>query len=448
MNTPICDFIDGYILENGTRMHMPGHKGVGELEALDITEIEGVDSLYSDTGIIRESENNATELFGSLKTCYSTQGSTQCIKAMLHLAKIYQNPKGRGYILAGRNAHSSLISAAFLLDFDIKWLYPKKSESYVSCTVKPSSLDTRLKNLKNKPFAVYVTSPDYLGNVADIKGLSDVCKKHGVLLLVDNAHGAYLKLCGASEHPIDLGADLCCDSAHKTLPALTGAAYLHISKSIPNDARELMLSSVKTVMALYGSTSPSFLTLRSLDKLNALIASGKIESEQKRVISGLSRLKKRLNVCGFKLFGKEKLKLTIYAPSYGYTGTELNALLKEKGITVEFFDNDFVVFMLSSCTTDSDIYALESALTSIPKKPALSQAIPTACKLKTALSIRETIFAPKERVKVENALGRVLASFCISCPPAVSIAACGEIISEDAIKLFKYYGTEFVEVVK
>ena len=175
MNTPICDFIDGYILENGTRMHMPGHKGSGELEALDITEIEGVDSLYSDTGIIRESENNATELFGSLKTCYSTQGSTQCIKAMLHLAKIYQNPKGRGYILAGRNAHSSLISAAFLLDFDIKWLYPKKSESYVSCAVKPSSLDTRLKNLKNKPFAVYANGAVHRGSLhyLSFKSLAD-----------------------------------------------------------------------------------------------------------------------------------------------------------------------------------------------------------------------------------------------------------------------------------
>lgn len=86
--------------------------------------------------------------------------------------------------------------------------------------------------MKRKPAAVYITSPDYLGNLADIGGMSDVCRKYGVLLIVDNAHGAYLHFLPKPEHPLDLGAEMCCDSAHKTLPVLTGGAYLHISQML------------------------------------------------------------------------------------------------------------------------------------------------------------------------------------------------------------------------
>lgn len=445
MNTPICDFIDNYIKSKSIRAHMPGHKGEGELEKYDITEISGAESLYSDCGIIRQSEDNATKLFGSLKTCYSTQGSTQCIMSMLHLAKICKSPCERGYILAGRNAHSALISAACHIDFDIKWLYSKKSESYISCTVTASELDKYLCTHKKKPFAVYITSPDYLGNTSDISALSEVCNKHGVLLTVDNAHGAYTKFTVPSTHPLDLGAHMCCDSAHKTLPVLTGGAYLHISKSIPCELGKLLCENIKGVMALYGSTSPSFLTLRSLDAFNASASTFKVKQE--RVISELEKLKKQLQVCGFELLGKEKLKLTIYAPSYGYTGTEIASILEKNGIFVEFFDSDFVTIMLSACTSSSDIDFIYKALCSIPKRKAIKKPALPSCKPKQKMSIRNAIFAKKERISVQNSLGRILASPCISCPPAVSIAVCGEEINDDVLKLFKYYGTHFVEVV-
>ena len=232
MKTPICNFVRNYSARNALRLHMPGHKGTGPLgfEDLDITEIDGADSLYEAAGIIRESEKNASSLYGCA-TFYSTEGSSQCIRAMLYLAMLRAQEQGKKpKIAAGRNAHKTFLSAAALLDLDVTWICPPEQTSYLSC--KPTAEQIgELLSFDKEITAVYLTSPDYLGNLADVRGIAEVCRRHGVLLLVDNAHGAYLAFLNESLHPIALGADMCCDSAHKTLPALTGGAYLHLSKN-------------------------------------------------------------------------------------------------------------------------------------------------------------------------------------------------------------------------
>ena len=195
MKTPICDFVTEYKNSKKLRLHMPGHKGSPFLgiEEYDITEISGADVLYDAKGIIRESEENAAKLFGTKKTVYSAEGSSLSIRAMLYLAMLYAKANGRKpLIAAGRNAHRVFMTAAALLDFETEWIFPQKSENIISCEISPEYLDSFLSDMSEKPAAVYITSPDYLGNIADIKGLSDVCKKYGSLLLVDNAHGAYL----------------------------------------------------------------------------------------------------------------------------------------------------------------------------------------------------------------------------------------------------------------
>ena len=263
METPICDFVRAYAESEAIRLHMPGHKGKNllGLEALDITEIDGADSLYEASGIIQRSEENASRLFGC-PTFYSTEGSSQCIRAMLYLAMLHAKEQGkRPVIAAGRNAHKTFLTGAALLDLDVRWLYPK-GDSYLSCDLTPEEVEAVLE--KEAPTAVYLTSPDYLGNVADIAGIAKVCHRHGAILLVDNAHGAYLKFLQPSRHPMDLGADLCCDSAHKTLPVLTGGAYLHCRLQFRDWA--------KNAQALFGSTSPSYLILQSLDGANPILA--------------------------------------------------------------------------------------------------------------------------------------------------------------------------------
>ncbi len=233
MNTPICDFVQKYAKSNAERLHMPGHKGktVLGVEHLDITEIDGADTLYCANSIIKQSQENASKLFGSGSTFYSAEGSSLCIRAMIYLALLYANKFNKPRkILALRNVHKSFVSGIGLLDLNVEWYFGKNQTNYLSCTVSPEDLDAYFGRSNELPVAFYVTSPDYLGNTLDIKGISEVCKKYGVLLLVDNAHGAYLKFLDTSCHPIDLGADMCCDSAHKTLPALTGSAYLHVDR--------------------------------------------------------------------------------------------------------------------------------------------------------------------------------------------------------------------------
>ena len=152
MNTPVVDFVRRYAQQRTTRMHMPGHKGRGPLgcEERDITEIAGADELYEAEGIIAQSEANATQLFGTARTYYSTEGSSQCIRAMLHLALQMRPAKAdRPVLLAARNAHKALLYAAALLDFDIQWLWPAPDAAGALCTcpVEPEALASALDEL-------------------------------------------------------------------------------------------------------------------------------------------------------------------------------------------------------------------------------------------------------------------------------------------------------------
>ncbi len=444
MNTPICDFVAQYNAQQATRLHMPGHKGLPYLgcEGGDITEIPGADSLYDANGIIRESELNAGALFGC-RTFYSTEGSSHAIRAMLALLCRHAKEQGRGPLVwVGRNAHSAFLSAAALLELSVQWLCPPSS-TYLSCPIKADALDQRFQTANALPVAVYVTSPDYLGNQVDIAAVSEVCHRYGVLLLVDNAHGAYLKFLPRSGHPIELGADLCCDSAHKTLPVLTGGAYLHLSPGLTGFSDH----EVKESLRLFGSTSPSYLILQSLDLANRHLANGYRE-QLAECLSRSEVMKKALTAHGYTLVGSEPLKLTIATKSYGYTGGEMAALLAEQNMIAEFFDPDHVVLMLTPSLDGRDIDRLTDVLIGIPRKKRMEEPMPLFSLPQTDMTIREAMLAPFEILPVEQCRGRTLATASVSCPPAVPILVSGEVIDENSIRCFRYYGIEACKVTK
>lgn len=451
--TPICDFVNNYAKSGTVRAHMPGHKGAAFLgcEAGDITEVEGADELYGASGIIKESERIAADIFGTGETYYSAEGSSLCIRAMLFLAQIHAKERGNEgrTVLAGRNAHKTLISAGALLDLDIEWLYQSENaesganESLLSCIIDEKTLETALSRASEKPIAVYITSPDYLGNTADIAALSKVCKGYGVPLIVDNAHGAYLRFLKPCIHPIALGADMCCDSAHKTLHCLTGAAYLHINK----DAPKLFAEMAEKALSLFASTSPSYLILQSLDAFNGIYGEA-YEKKLEETAQRIEKLKRRLESFGYALIGNERLKLTLAPKSIGYTGLELAEYLRENGIECEFSDPDFTVLMFSPQTGDEGFERVEKALLSIEKRAATAENPPAVPRLERALSIREAVLSPQEKVKLENASGRILALDHCACPPAVPIAIAGERLDERAIECMKYYGIYEVSTVK
>ena len=438
MNTPVADFVQRYAKAGTARLHMPGHKGRCFLgcEPWDITEIHGADALYEAEGILAESEQNAAALFGSQRTCYSTEGSSQCIRAMLYLAVA---ASGSHTVVAARNVHRAFVSAAALLDLEIRWLWPEESRSLCGCPISPAQLEETLHSLPEPPAAVYLTSPDYLGGMAEIPALAQVCHQHGTLLLVDNAHGAYLRFLQPSLHPLDLGADLCCDSAHKTLPVLTGGAYLHLSPTAPAQLAPL----AKSALGLFGSTSPSYLTLASLDLCNRYLAEG-YPQRLAEAVKRLAKLRERLTAAGWRVEPSDPLRVTVAAPR-GVTGQELAGQLRRQGVECEYADRDFLVLMATPENTPEELAQAAAALGQCPGEANPPQ-LPLA-RGERACSIRQAAFAPRETVDAAHSLGRVCGLPTVGCPPAIPIAVSGERITPEALALFAYYGIEQVEVL-
>lgn len=441
MKTPIVNFLKSYQEKSPVRMHMPGHKGAGILgfEGMDLTEIYGADELFAAEGIIKESEQNASNLFGC-PTYYSTQGSTLCIQTMCTI--LCQDAKSKGKkpkILAGRNAHRSFIHAAALLDFEIEWLYG--NSDYLSCKIHAEDLEKAI--IESHPTAVYLTNPDYLGNLLDIKSLASVCKKHNVLLAIDNAHGAYLRFLEPSLHPIDLGADLCCDSAHKTLPVLTGGAYLHLSDSL----NQVWKNDVKHFMEYFSSTSPSYLIMASLDATNEVLDTT-FRNSLSECIQRVDGLKNTLVQYGYTILSGEPMKITISTKEFGYTGNEIANLLMECDVYPEFYDSDYIVLMPSPYNTKDDLKRLETCLCGIERKPILVNKPPKLEQSKKAMNVRQALFSSSITLDVSKSLGQVCSSVTVSCPPAILPVIPGEVISESSIEVMKYYGIETVRVVK
>ena len=443
MKKPICDFLEKYANNNPIRLHVPGHKGKSFLgyERYDLTEIDGADELYLPTGIIKESQENASRVF-KCKTFYTVEGSSHAIRSMLYLTKIYAKITGKKYkILATRNVHKSFLSACALLGAKVEWLYNSNSTNYFTNYLTASDLDNYLKNEEEKPCALFVTSPDYLGNLLDIESISKVTKKYGVLLLVDNAHGAYLNF--LDMHPILLGADMTADSAHKTLPVLTGGAYLHLS----SETFLKVENYVESALSLFGTTSPSYLILSSLDNANDYLENGYKDS-LKNFIFKLSDLKNDLKNSGYTIVGNEPLKLTIDAKKYGYYGYEIKEILQKNDICVEFYDIDYVVLMFTNEILDTELEKVKSVLLSIKKKEEIKNSIALITKPKMVLTLKEAMESLTKIVDVELSEGEIYLDFNLPCPPAVPIIMPGEEITKETIKTFKYYGVKTVKVKK
>ncbi|MBQ9347090.1 MAG: PLP-dependent transferase, partial [Oscillibacter sp.] len=452
-------------------------------EALDITEISGTETL------IRESEANAAALFASGRTVYGTGGSSQCVRAMVYLAVTQACGRPRGFgngrncappaiaggqprpvLVAARNAHKSLLYAAALCDAEIVWLWPEGQDgtadssakgaaecSLWACPVTAGQVSRTLDQLHRtgrQAAAVYVTSPDYLGGTQDITALSDAAHRHGVPLLVDNAHGAYLRFLAPSCHPLDLGADLCCDSAHKTLPVLTGGAYLHIAKTAPASFQE----NAGTAMELFGSTSPSWLTLASLDLCNRYLSGDSLANGVQfgtcppgsgpgyparlaETADRLDALRDRLREAGWVVRPGDPLRITLQGDGFA-----MRDRLRRGGVEWEYADQDFLVLMATPENPVGDLDRIAAALgrRDVPAPPPPS--LPPV-RGEAVLTPREAVFAPRETIPVEAAVGRICGAPTVSCPPAVPIAVSGERIGREAVEVFRYYGIQSVDVV-
>lgn len=439
--TQLLDFMNQYHRDGWSRFHMPGHKGnfsslrLTDMQRFDITEIAGADCLCQAKGVIRSLERQIADFYGASDTIISAGGCTLCIQTMLAAVL---NPGDE--IIAVRNAHVSFINSCILLSITPHWIFPEYSDTAgVSGTVKPAQIAEAIAAFPRAK-AVYLTSPDYLGRMADIASIAEICRRNGILFLVDNAHGAALVM-SEHQHPMALGANLCCDSAHKTLPVFTGGAFLHLSERFSAEA-------IKEKMSLFGSTSPSYLIMLSIE-----LCMDWLEKEGKAAYAQTARqirhLKEQCRNRSIPIIdGRcEPFRLSVATGAIGYTDEQAGAYFRSHFIEPEYVGGGYSVFMASPFNTSTDWERLDAAIMQLDVRPTSS--VPFSYELpEVILSPRDAAFSLSESVPVQAAAGRIAAQTAISCPPGVPIVIPGEKINNQVENILKNSGFFMVKVVK
>ncbi|MDD2417770.1 MAG: aminotransferase class V-fold PLP-dependent enzyme [Oscillospiraceae bacterium] len=453
-SAPFYSALLKYATKERASFHTPGHKGhAGLLEGLtsltlDLTELPDTADLFGGGDAIEQAEKLASQAFGSALTLFSSGGCTLCIQTMLLLCA-----GGGGRVIFARNCHRSAVNAAAILGITPVWVMPTGNKGQVT------EKDIRdILKVEADISAVYITSPDYYGNLADISAISGLCRAAGAKLLVDNAHGGHLGAFGL--HPLALGADMTADSSHKTLPVLTGGAMLHIGRAGEPCATDRQTA--KAAMSMFGSTSPSFIILASLDLARdwwqrAGIQAYGIAAES---VAGLEQLATRegISVCSGGL--RDPSRLTLDTSILGIDGMMAAKYFREQGCEPEYSDGQYVVFIITPFNTPDEIQRLRATIKGLtvafrrgafwrPGKkrtpPDYNYAMPLP---EAAMPPREALLAGCETVDADHAVGRIAARSVCPCPPGIAVVVPGEIIDAQAAEKLKLFGFERLVVVK
>jgi len=329
--------------------HMPGHKRTGwgklpsQLYRMDITEIDGFDDLHQPEGILLELQKKAARLCGAEESFYLVNGSTGGILSAVSAAL----PAG-GHILMARNCHRSAYHAAYLRNLKVSYLYPQILREYdIFEAITPAQVRRALEATPDAG-AVLVVSPTYEGRIADIAGIAESVHEKGIPLIVDEAHGAHLGFSGlVHENSCRQGADLVIQSVHKTLPALTQTALLHVNGERID--RELL----KRFLRIYQSSSPSYLLMASIDNaLQYLEQDGeKAFAEFRRRYDGMRESLSRCKALRFLPADEKRQdigKLLISVKNTEMTGRQLyDILLNRYRIQPEMAAESYVLAMFT-----------------------------------------------------------------------------------------------------
>lgn len=439
MSKSLFDFLKQYKKAKPVRCHTPGHSGKARalspfkrILGYDITEIDGADSLYASNSIIKACETKAAEIFECEASLISAGGCTLAIQTMLALC-VKANQK----IAIGRNAHRCAVSTLALLGACPIWIYPQGD--------MPVSYQDVASVLEQDPevCAVYLTSPDYCGRLCDIAEIAVLCKTKGIPLLVDNAHGSHLGFLPQELDPIKLGATMAAYSLHKTLPVFTGGALLNI-------AEKKYVPDAKHTMAVFGSTSPSYLIMASIDLcLDWLKKQGRsaFSAAQARV----DRLKDLARSRGFLCHAElsDKMRLTLDFSDFTQSGCVVAQYFLLRKIVPDFYDSRYVVFILTPQLSRRDFKKIEKALKGIKLTAAASKK--EFCPLpvcRTAVSPRTALLAQHETVSLETASGKICAEVLCPCPPGIPVVVPGEEINDAAISCLKQNNYSEIKVLK
>lgn len=443
-DAPLCQALLQHVAKGQASFHTPGHKGersplctLGDLLKLDLTELPDTDSLFEASGAIEEAQCAAAELFGTRRTLFSAGGCTLAIQAMIGVAA-----GAGGKMIAGRNIHRAAVNAMALLGITPVWVQPRADAGEgLPGRVHPDDIAAAL-TLHPDANAVYLTTPDYYGALTDVRAIVEVCKPRGVPVIVDNAHGAHLRLCGDNLHPCEQGAAMAACSAHKTLPVMTGGAWLDIMD-------DRFVPDAQGMMALFGSTSPSYPIMASLDLCRVWMAAEGAPAFATlcKEVENLRQFAQSLGI-GAPRGVCDPARLCLHTAQVGISGDEAASCFRQCGVEPEHEDGRYVVLLPSPFNPPEHFERLRQALVALPKGapiPWEQQSVPLP---EMRLTPREALLAPTEQVAVEQSVARVAAEAACPCPPGVPVAMPGEKIGKDQAVLLKKYGITQIKVVK
>lgn len=441
--------------QNYCPMHMPGHKRNIELLGdklpynIDITEIDGFDDLHNPEGVIKNIEEKAKKFFGSKRSFALVNGSTCGI-----LAGIRAVVKPHDKILVARNCHKSVYHAIELNFLNPIYLMPNVNEFGIEEVIEPSDIEEQLE--KNKDIKlIIITSPTYEGIISNIKEITEIAHKYNVPVLVDEAHGAHLKLDPKLEQyeALSSGADIVIQSLHKTLPALTQTAIMHIQGDLVKERN------VETQLSIFETSSPSYILMSSIEECLDIVkrdGSNLFEEYQKNLNIFYAETKKLKNL---KILGNiieksviyDKGKIVIITANTNLTGRKLAEILREKyKIEVEMSSINYVIAMTSICDSKENFERLKVALKEIDdeiskvKEPKLNYTIKIP---KQEVSINNAIYSDETKIiNYKAAEGKVSKEYIWVYPPGVPIITPGEIIDESVINKLKEIVNSKIEV--
>lgn len=446
MKTPIYNAVKNYSASCPTAFHMPGHKlGKGipsefldSLHMLDLTEIPGLDNLHYPKGIIEDAQRLAAEAFGADRTFFLVNGSTCGIQAaIMTLCK----PKDK--LIIARDCHRSAIAGMMLAGATPVYIKPGFNDVFEIPSVV--SVDELEKALKENPDAagVYITRPNYYGICSDIKEIVELVHSYHKPIIVDEAHGTHLcfsKLLPPSS--LEYGADICVQSAHKTLPAFTQGSYLHVRGT------RIDVERLKFNLSMLQTTSPSYIIMAFLDIARAVMqkeGENRIrnllrEIDQLCEIAGKGKVLKILSDHDIEGGSIDRTRVVINVKNTGKTGFEIEKLLRNQyNIQVEMSDLNNVVCIVTMADTHEDMKKLGTAL----ERLCVSFKGAT-CLRDVPLRVPEL---PERRIELGSVMSRTFtrrklgdAVQCVSrsmitpYPPGIPVICPGEVISKDAIE--------------
>jgi len=456
---------------------MPGHKRrmnevCTELPyRIDITEIDGFDNLHHAEGILCEAQERAARLWGAKRSFFLVNGSTCGI-----LSAVSAVAMSDSVFIMARNCHKSVYHGIYVNGMEVRYLYPDEAEPGLGFAggISPMSVRDALEQCEaeqRKVAAVIITSPTYEGMVSDIAAIAEIVHAKGIPLLVDEAHGAHFGFAeGYPDTALHQGADAVIQSVHKTLPALTQTALLHLADGVRLDEKR-----VERFLTIYQTSSPSYVLMSSIDLCMDVLGregrerlAARLEDLEhfKRSMAGLQRIR--------LFYPSDPLKIVISVCGSEMTGKQIyDILLKEYHLQLEMAAGSYSLAMFSMMDTEEGYVRLARALKEIDERLCMRygccvqtqdmeglKAIPSviagakACTrlkqravLEQVCSIREAYDADAEWVALEKGVGRVAAEFVSLYPPGIPLVTPGERIDKPLVDKIRNSLSQGLQVI-